>query len=127
MFSIKALSARAATCDTATTCDKAPKTASAEAAIPATNVATVAMSHVAKGLDDFREALLLGRLHLCGNCSRYTFGSDPAGAGTCAIHGDGLVAFAMPFRCRDFAVSKNPIASDYLPDPDGTRVPETSR
>ena len=66
-------------------------------------------------LDDFRQALVLGRLHVCGNCSRYTFGQDPAGAGTCSVHGDGLLAFAMPFDCRDFEVSPTPTAPSYLP------------
>jgi len=65
-------------------------------------------------LDDFRPALLLGRLHVCGNCSRSAFGQDPAGAGTCSMHGDGLVAFAMPFECREFQVSPTPTAPAYL-------------
>jgi hypothetical protein len=65
----------------------------------------------------FREALTLGRLHLCGNCARYTFGPEPAGAGTCSIHGDGLLAFAMPFGCRGFRVSERPPAPDFLRKP----------
>jgi hypothetical protein len=66
-------------------------------------------------LAEFCEALLRGRLHLCGNCSRYSFGPDPANAGTCSVHGDGLLAFAMPFDCRDFEVSPTPTAPAYLP------------
>jgi hypothetical protein len=69
----------------------------------------------AAGLDYWRATLLLGRLHLCGNCSRYIFGHDPAGAGTCSMHGDGLLAFAMPFDCRDFLVSPTPAAPAFLP------------
>ena len=69
----------------------------------------------AAGLNYWRASLLLGRLDLCGNCSRYTFGLDPAGAGTCSVHGDGLLAFAMPFDCRDFKVSPTPTAPAHLP------------
>jgi hypothetical protein len=67
-------------------------------------------------LSEYRAALILGRLQLCGNCSRYTFGQDPASAGTCALHGEGLLAFAMPFGCRDFGASRVPAAAAYLPD-----------
>lgn len=84
--------------------------------------AAVRVALEAASLAEYREALILSRLHLCGNCSRYTLGPDPAGAGTCAMHGDGLMAFAMPFDCRDFAASTTPAAPDYLPDPDGARA-----
>src|ERR1700686_3749997 len=47
-------------------------------------------------LSEYRAALMLGRLRLCGNCSRYTFDQDPAGAGTCALHGKGLLALDAP-------------------------------
>ena len=66
-------------------------------------------------LGEYRAALVHGRLHLCGNCSRYSFGADPATAGTCALHGEGLLAFAMPFDCGDFEVSATPTAPAYLP------------
>jgi hypothetical protein len=75
-------------------------------------------------LSEFRGAMLLGRLGICGNCGRYTSGSDPAGAGTCSLHGDGLLAFAMPFQCRDFQVSKTPAAPAYLPGPDDLKLIE---
>jgi hypothetical protein len=77
----------------------------------------IAAARDAAPLAGYRAALILGRLHLCGNCSRYTFGQDPAGAGACSKHGDGLLAFAMPFDCRDFAVSAIPTAPAYLPEP----------
>ena len=68
----------------------------------------------AAGLDEWRAALLVGRLHMCGNCGRYAFGTDPRGSGTCTMHGEGLLAFAMPFRCPDFAVAEAPLAPGYL-------------
>jgi hypothetical protein len=73
-------------------------------------------------LDDFRASLTLGRLHLCGNCSHFTFGDVPAEFGACALFGDGLVPFAMPFYCAKFVPSGTPVAPAYLPDPDGARA-----
>jgi hypothetical protein len=70
------------------------------------------------GLEHWRAALVLGRLHLCGNCSRYTFGTDPASVGGCAVHGEGPLAF-IPFHCPDFVVSCHPTLPAYVPDPDG--------
>jgi hypothetical protein len=70
-------------------------------------------------LEDFRASLIRGRLHLCGNCSHFTFGADPAGPGSCALFGDGLVPFALPFNCVEFQVSDTPSAPAYLPDPEG--------
>ena len=57
----------------------------------------------ADALERLHAGISSGRLRICGDCSRYTFGSDPAGAGNCALHGDGLLAFAMLFDCREFA------------------------
>ncbi len=68
----------------------------------------------AAGLEYWRAPLLLGQLHLCGNCSRYAFGSELAGSGTCSLHGDGLLAFAMPFPCADFVPSPTPTAPEFL-------------
>jgi hypothetical protein len=73
-------------------------------------------------LEGFRASLILGRAHLCGNCSRFTFGADPGAAGTCALFGEGLVPFAMPFYCAQFEVSDTPWAPAYLPDLDGARA-----
>jgi hypothetical protein len=73
-------------------------------------------------LAHFRVALTLGRLHLCGNCAHFAFGPEPAGPGLCSIHGDGLLAFAMPFDCRDFAVSNAPTAPDFLPKPSALEI-----
>jgi hypothetical protein len=75
-------------------------------------------------LEDSRASLILGRLHLCGNCSHFTFGADPAGPGSCALFGDGLVAFAMPFYCSKFQPSATPAAPSFLPDEDGTMAIE---
>lgn len=68
-------------------------------------------------LEEDRAALTLGRLDICGNCSRYAFGPDPAGSGSCSLHGDGLLAFAMPFDCREFDAMETPAAPRYLADP----------
>jgi hypothetical protein len=66
-------------------------------------------------LSVFRQELLTGRRHLCGNCRRYTFGPDPAGTGLCALYGNGLMAFAMPFECDAFEPSATPYAPEFLP------------
>jgi hypothetical protein len=74
----------------------------------------------AAGLEEWRAPLILGRLHLCGNCQQFTFGTDPAGLGTCALHGE--AAPFLPFDCPDFEVSAQPTAPADLPDMDGTRA-----
>jgi hypothetical protein len=81
----------------------------------------------AAGLEYWRGPLLLGQLQLCGNCSRYAFGHDPAGSGRCSLHGDGLLAFALPFDCPDFAVSPSPTAPEFLTESVRARVPEHPR
>jgi hypothetical protein len=83
--------------------------------------AAIAAARDAARLDDWRAPLILGRLHLCGNCSRYRFGTDPAALGTCSLHGDGLLPF-LPFDCSDFTVSQAPTGPACLPDPDGARA-----
>src|SRR3989442_15481513 len=45
----------------------------------------------AADLAGYRGALISGRVHLCANCSRFSFGTDPAGPGTCSRFGEGLV------------------------------------
>lgn len=77
-------------------------------------LAAISTARDAAGLEEWRAPLVLGRLHLCGNCARHTFGADPGGLGTCAVHGEGLVAFAMPFHCPEFQASKAPSAPEYL-------------
>jgi hypothetical protein len=77
-------------------------------AVERDGVIRAASARASQTLAHFREALLLSRLDLCGNCSHYTFGPDPAAAGACTIHGDGLLAFVMPFDCRYFTVSLRP-------------------
>jgi hypothetical protein len=66
-------------------------------------------------LRQYRDALVLGRLHLCGNCARFVFGPDPAGPGVCSKFGFGLVPFLAPFWCSAFAPSDNPVAPELLP------------
>jgi hypothetical protein len=69
----------------------------------------------AANLEEWHAPLVLGRLHLCGNCVHYTFGQDPAAPGTCSKHGDGLLAFAMPFECQEFVISRVRTARKFLP------------
>jgi hypothetical protein len=75
----------------------------------------IAAAAQASSLEEWRAALVLGHLHVCGNCSRYAFGADPAGLGSCALHGDGFVAFAMPIHCPDFKPNAAPPAPVYPP------------
>jgi len=64
-------------------------------------------------LHDFREALIVGRLHICANCERFTFATDPAAIGLCRLHGEAL-PFAV-FRCSDFIAATTPSAPAYAP------------
>jgi hypothetical protein len=72
-------------------------------------------------LSDFRAAFVMGRLHLCGNCSRFIFGADPGALGHCQRFNLETAPF-VPFWCAGFEVSRTPAAPDYLPDPDGARA-----
>jgi hypothetical protein len=72
-------------------------------------------------LDYWRAPLVLGRLHLCGNCAAFQFGSAPAGLGRCSrFHAE--TAPFVPLWCAGFEASHTPAAPDYLPDPDGARA-----
>jgi hypothetical protein len=84
----------------------------------ATRRKAIIAAREAAPLEEYRAALLLGRLHICGNCSRYSFGFDPAGPGTCFKHGEGLLAFRMPFQCSSFQASRTPAVPQYMPHPD---------
>jgi hypothetical protein len=85
---------------------------------------TIAKAIEAARLVDYRAALLLGRLHLCGNCAHFKFGAGPAGPGACAVFVEELLPFAMPFYCAKFQVSATPAAPSFLPDEDGTMAIE---
>lgn len=50
-------------------------------------------------LPEYREALIAGRLHICGDCAHFTFGANPDQVGRCALHGE-VFAF-IPFACPD--------------------------
>lgn len=71
-------------------------------------------------LADFREALILGRLVICGNCSRFTFDADPAGLGRCDRWDIEAFPF-VPFYCAGFHLSRTPTAPAFVPDPEGSR------
>jgi len=123
-----------ATATPATTCYTENKSDLSQAATPATPATAVAaVAHVAvaahslrglsrraiiaareaAGLEEWRAPLVLGRMVVCGNCRRFTFTSDPAGLGTCDLHGE--AAPFLPFDCTDFAAAVEPTAPDYLP------------
>lgn len=61
----------------------------------------------------FREALAVGRLHVCYNCAAFSFGAVPAGIGHCRRFDVEAWPF-VPFWCSGFALSKRPALSDFL-------------
>lgn len=73
------------------------------------------------GLDtarEFKAALLLGRLHLCANCSHFIPGPGPLDIGHCQCFD--VESFPLvPFECSGFRVSPKPQVPQLLPDPDG--------
>jgi hypothetical protein len=74
-----------------------------------------ALHEALEGLTAYREALILGRLMVCGNCAAFTFGSAPADVGHCANFTVEAWAF-VPFWCSRFKPSRTPAAAQYLPD-----------
>jgi hypothetical protein len=74
-------------------------------------------------LGNFRAALHLGHLHICGNCASFRFAPDPAALGHCTRFTVEAWAF-VPFTCPRFEVSAAPAAPAFLPDPDGKLAPE---
>lgn len=66
----------------------------------------------ASDLARFREALMLGRLCLCGNCKRFSFDPADPRMGECARHGEAQ-AF-VPFDCPDYLLSDEPTAPAYV-------------
>jgi hypothetical protein len=112
-----------------------PESSDVKAATPATNVAIVAMSHVAEPderfrqpsfrraviaardaapLHDFSNGLQVGALVICCNCKGFAFGPDPAGLGHCQ-HFDVEAGPFTPFPCAGFALSKEPVAPKFMP------------
>ena len=119
-----------ATCDSATTATNvahvAPVARATTCDKPA-SVAHVALSHaspppaVAPLLADFRTALVLGRLVVCGNCANFEPGAELDGLGHCRQFTRETWPL-VPFICGAFVVSPKPIAPAYLPDLDGARA-----
>lgn len=119
-----------ATCDSATTATNvahvAPVARATTCDKPA-SVAHVALSHassppaVAPLLADFRAALVLGRLVVCGNCAHFGRGAELAGLGHCRQFDAESWPF-VPFVCSGFTVGPRPIAPAYLPHLDGARA-----
>lgn len=66
-------------------------------------------------LVNFREALVLGRLHVCCNCSAFSFGTVPAGIGHCRRFDVEAWPF-VPFWCSGFEASSTPAAPEFLAD-----------
>ncbi|HXQ31811.1 MAG TPA: hypothetical protein VN790_07605 [Steroidobacteraceae bacterium] len=63
---------------------------------------------------EFRAAVALGRLHLCGNCSRFAVGRNPTGPGHCVFFNIETWPY-VPFNCSRFEVSPAPAAADPKP------------
>lgn len=78
---------------------------------------TIIAGRDAAKLAEWRAALMLGRLVLCGNCSAFQFGADPTGFGHCQRFDTEAAPFC-PSPCAGFAPSATPTAPAYLPDPD---------
>ena len=70
---------------------------------------------------DFRHALVFGGFVVCGNCSRFTFGTDPAGDGQCSTFNENAAPF-VPFTCSEFELSPTPTAPACLPGGDGNQI-----
>jgi hypothetical protein len=72
-------------------------------------------------LPDYRAALVLGRLHICCNCSSYRFGAVPAALGHCQRFDVEAWPF-VPIWCSGFDASPSAVAPAFLPDPEGARA-----
>jgi hypothetical protein len=103
--------------------DSAPIAKTARSALETIRTARrdIATACDAAGLANFREALILGRLHLCGNCSRFVFASDPAALGQCSHFNVEAWPFVPMLRCSGFEArpAATAPAPDYLPDREG--------
>jgi hypothetical protein len=72
-------------------------------------------------LTEFRAALVLGRLVVCGNCAHFQTAREPTCLGSCQRFQ--VEAWALvPFSCSGFKISAHPQAPEFLPDPDGART-----
>ena len=80
-----------------------------------------------EALAAYREALRLGRLHVCANCRHFTAACELAGLGRCKrfnVDAWPLVAF----WCSGFEASRTPAAPAYLPEQhDGISRPVRAR
>lgn len=65
-------------------------------------------------LHDFRYALTLGRLQICGNCLHFTAGQEPNPAGHCT-HYDADTEPFIPFDCPAYCPGDKPLAPAYMP------------
>jgi len=74
-----------------------------------------------EALREYFEALLLGRLVICGHCSHFQFGEAPAALGWCLRLKLESWPFA-PFKCEGFETAAYPAAPLYLPDPDAAQA-----
>ena len=75
------------------------------------------------GLEHFRDGLVMDRLHLCGNCTRFTLGKiGPGGLGWCDRYETDAYPFVPMLRCAAFSARANAPAPACLPDPVGRRA-----
>lgn len=65
-------------------------------------------------LGAFRAALIRGALVVCGNCSRFAFGADPAALGDCRHFHTEVYPF-VPFYCAGFELARTPTAPAFMP------------
>ena len=65
----------------------------------------LALESVAPYLSAYRDALTLGRLQLCANCSHFDWSADPAALGHCRLFDTESAAFA-PFSCPGYEMAR---------------------
>ena len=74
----------------------------------------LAIEEAAAGLKDWCAALVLGRLHLCVNCTYFCWNSNnPEGVGQCR-HFELEAAPFAPFHCSRFAAADAPAIPHLL-------------
>jgi len=72
-------------------------------------------------LSNYREALTLGRLHVCCNCAHFRFPIQDMAPGDCGRFNLEAWPF-VPLWCSGFAPSNAPVVPEFLPDSDDVRA-----
>jgi hypothetical protein len=84
---------------------------------------TISKAWDGEALREYFEALLMGRLVLCGNCAHFAFAEDPAALGYCFRFKVESWPFT-PFKCEGFETATYPAVPLYVPDPEAKRARE---